>query len=326
MLTRRSFLASASALSAGALFAPAVLRAQEPLVLWGPTATPSILLAQAAASGDLDAIAPGASFSAWRTPDELRAGISSGSILASLVPSYVAANFYNRGLGLRLANIQTYGLLTIVSADPEIEDIEGLRGKTINVPFRNDMPDFVLQRLLDNAGLVAGEDLTIEYSGTPADAMQLLLSGRADTVLISEPAATAAFARAAEAGRDLRRAVDLTQAWSAISGKPMIPQAGLGITDRLVERIGDDGVEALQVAIENALESVLADPESAAALVAEAFGQPVPIIARAIPNSNLVATRASAIKEDIADFYDVLAGANPDIIGGRQPDDDFYAL
>jgi NitT/TauT family transport system substrate-binding protein len=326
MLTRRSFLASASALSAGALFAPAVLRAQEPLVLWGPTATPSVLLAQVAASGELDAVAPGVTFNAWRTPDELRAGISSGSILASVVPSYVAANFYNRGLGVRLANIQTYGLQSIVSTDPDLTDIAGLEGKTIGVPFRNDMPDYVLQRLLDNAGLTPGEDVTIEYAATPAEAVQLLLSGRADTVLINEPAATAALARAAEAGQDLRRAVDITQAWAAISGKPLIPQAGLAITDRLVERIGEDGVEALQVAIENALETVLADPDSAAQLVAEAFGQPAPIIARAIPNSNLVATRASEIKQEIADFYDVLAGANPDIIGGRQPDDDFYAL
>lgn len=326
MLTRRSFLASASAVSAGVLFAPAILRAQEPLVLWGPTATPSILLAHAAASGDLDQIAPGATFSAWRTPDELRAGISSGSILASLVPSYVAANFYNRGLGLRLANIQTFGLLTVVSTDPDLTDIAGLAGKTVGLAFRNDMPDYVLRALLENAGLSPETDLTLEYTATPAEAVQLLLSGRVETILITEPATTAALARGPEAGKDLRRAIDITQAWTAISGKAIIPQAGLAITNGLVERIGAEGVEVLQVAVENALEAVLADPDSAAQLVAETFGTPAPIIARAIPNSNLAAARASTIKQEIADFYDVLAAANPDIIGGKQPDDGFYAL
>lgn len=326
MLTRRTFLASASALSTGALFMPAILSAQEPLVLWGPTATPSVLLAQAARSGALEAIAPGATFSAWRTPDELRAGISSGSILASVVPSYVAANFYNRSLGVRLANIQTNGLLTIVSTDPALTDIAGLRGKTIGVPFRNDMPDYVLRALLDEAGIDPDADLTLEYTATPAEAVQMLLSGRTNTVLITEPAATAALARAAEAGQNLRRAVDVTEAWTAISGKALIPQAGLAITDRLVERIGSEGIEALQVAIEEALETVLADPEGAAQLVAEAFAMPAPLIARAIPNSHLVATRARAIKDDIAGFYDILAEANPDIIGGKQPDDAFYAL
>src|SRR5690606_33801372 len=121
--------------------APALLKAQEPLVFWGPGATPSIVIAQAIAGGGLDAIAPGATFRAWKTPDELRAGLASGAIAASVVPSYVAANFYNRGLGLRLLNINTTGLLYVLSADEGLTDIAGLRGKKVGVPFRNDMPD-----------------------------------------------------------------------------------------------------------------------------------------------------------------------------------------
>lgn len=326
MLTRRSFLARSSIATAATLFAPAILRAQEPLIFWGPAATPSIVVAQAIASGDLDDVAPGASFQAWKTPDELRAGLSSGAIPASVVPSYVAANFYNRGLGLRLLNINTNGLLYVLSADGTITDIAGLKGKKIGVPFRNDMPDYVLGRLLEKAGLVAGTDLTIEYTATPAEAVQTLLAGRVDAVLTTEPAATAALARSAELGQPLQRVINISEAWSTISGAPRIPQAGLALTDGLVERLDTDGVDALQAALEKAVGTVLADPDGAASLVSDTFGLPAPIIAKAIPFSNLVASRVSTIKPELVAFFEVLAAVNPAIVGGKLPDDAFYAL
>lgn len=326
MLTRRSLLARGAAASAATLFAPAILRAQEPLVFWGPGATPSVVVAQAIASGALDAIARGASFRAWKTPDELRAGLASGAIPASVVPSYVAANFYNRGMGLRLLNINTTGLLYVLSADEGLTDIAGLKGKKVGVPFRNDMPDYVLGRLLVAAGLDAAADLTLDYTATPAEAVQTLLAGRVDAVLITEPAATAAVARAAEAGKPLHRAIDISAAWTAVDGRASIPQAGLALTPALVERLGVDGVDTLQAAMEAAVAEVVANPDAAASLVAEEFGLPAPVIARSIPFSNLTAARASSIKDDLVAFFEVLAAVNPAIVGGKLPDDAFYAL
>lgn len=105
MLNRRKFVAG---LPAALLAAPHPARASEPLAFWGPPAAPSIILAQAVAGGLLKTIAPTASFKVWRTPDEMRAGISSGAMTAIIVPTYVAANLYNRGLGItRLCDMPT---------------------------------------------------------------------------------------------------------------------------------------------------------------------------------------------------------------------------
>lgn len=94
MITRRKFVAGASAGVAGALLAPSLVRAQQaPLVLWGPPATPSLILAQAAQDAELAKVAPGISFAVWRNPDEMRAGIASGDMSAVIVPVYAAANF-----------------------------------------------------------------------------------------------------------------------------------------------------------------------------------------------------------------------------------------
>jgi NitT/TauT family transport system substrate-binding protein len=261
----------------------------------------------------------------WRSPDEMRAGISSGNMTAVIVPTYVAANLHNRGLGIRLLNVMTDGLLYVVASPGTADEIAGLKGKRVAVPFRNDMPDIILRRLLAAARLSVA-DLTIDYSGTPPEAVQMLLSGRVDAALLSEPASTAAIIRAAAAGKSLERIIDCQKAWSQVSATGGIPQAGLAITDKLVARIGSAGVGALQHALESATRAVLANPAAAAAAAASAFDLPVPVLERSIPFSNLVARPATSARPQLTAFFALLAEDEPRLIGGRQPDDGFYAL
>ncbi|MGD9845247.1 MAG: ABC transporter substrate-binding protein [Variibacter sp.] len=322
MLNRRTFIASACA---AACAAPRIARASGPFVLWGPPAAPSIVLSQAVAGGFLKSVAPDAAFKVWKSPDEMRAGLSSGTMTAVIVPTYVAANLYNRGLGVRLVNVMTDGLLYIVAAAGSVASIAELKGKRLAVPFRNDMPDFILRRLLTAARLKAG-DLTIDYSGTPPEAAQMLIAGRVDAALLSEPSSTALIARAAAAGKTLDRVIDCQKAWAVAEGHATIPQAGLAVSTKVAEQIGRDGVAALQQGLENAMRAVLANPAQAAVASAGALELPAPIVERSIAFSHLVARPASAARADLTAFFDVLATEDARIIGGKQPDERFYAL
>ncbi|MCW5620432.1 MAG: ABC transporter substrate-binding protein [Burkholderiales bacterium] len=323
MVDRRTVITALPLLwLAGTRFAAAA----GPLVLWGPPAAPSIILAQAAATAFPAAVAAdGATFRTWKTPDEMRAGISSGSMEAVVVPTYVAANLYNRGLGLRLVNVLTDGLLYVVAPPGTVAGITGLKGKRVAVPFRNDMPDYILRRLLASAGLTPG-DLDIDYSGTPPEAVQMLLAGRVQAALLSEPAASGAIARAHAAGKPLAREVNCQQAWGSVAGRTTIPQAGLAVSEKLAARIGVPGLEALQACLVAALQVVRRDPGAAAAAAAPAFGLPAAVLEQSLATSNLVVRTASAARDDLAMLFDVLAKDDPRIIGGRQPDTRFYAL
>jgi len=323
MLNRRTFV---TALSTAILARPAILRAAEPLTLWGPPAAPSIVLTQAIASGALKDIAPGTTFKAWRTPDEMRAGISSGNMTAVIVPTYVAANLYNRGLGVRLANVMTKGLLYVVAPIGTVTDIASLKGKRVAVPFRNDMPDFIFRRLLAAARLQPS-DLTIDYSGTPPEAIQMLVGGRADAALLAEPASSAAILRAMlAAGQTLERAIDCQKAWTAATGYATVPQAGLAITDRLTSQIGAEGINMLQAALERAVGAVHQNPGAAASAAASSLELPAPVIEKSIAFSNLVAERATQARADLTGLFETLAKDDPRIIGGKLPDDRFFAL
>jgi NitT/TauT family transport system substrate-binding protein len=328
ILSRRAALAAAGATAASLAlpsFVGRAVAAKLPaLTLYGPPAGPSVTLAHAVASGAFADIAETAAFKVWRNPDEMRAGLTSGTMQALILPVQVAANLYNRGMGVRLLNVMTTGLLYIVAADPGLSSIPALKGKSLAVPFRNDMPDLVLARLLAHHGMVPGTDITLESAGSPIEAIQLLMAGRVDAVLSTEPAVSAAILRGAAGGKTVQRVIDVQQAWAeATGGSAVLPQAGMALTAPFID--ANPGIaDALQAIVEKAVESVNADPARAAADATEALEMPAPILAASLSTSNLVARRASAARPDIEAMLSTLAEADAGIIGGKLPDDGFY--
>ncbi|ULB12422.1 ABC transporter substrate-binding protein (plasmid) [Cereibacter azotoformans] len=321
-LGRRGFLATAVA----ALAAPALVRAAPArLELSGPPAGPSITLAHAVAAGAFAALAPEVTFRPWRSPDEMRAGLTSGTMQVTILPVQVAANLHNRGLGLGLVNVMTDGLTGMLSGDASITDVAALRGRRVVVPFRNDMPDILLRRLLAERGL-SEADLTLVGAGTPFEAVQLLLTGRAEVALLPEPAASLAEMKAEQSGRALHRVLDLTGEWGRITGLgASLPQAGLGMTEAFRAE-NPEAPALLQEALARVLPAVLADPAAAAASAAPHLGMPAPVLARSIPRSALVARPAREARPQIEAMLSALADADPKLIGGRLPGHGFYLV
>lgn len=323
--SRRHVLAGAGA-AAAVLAAPSLLRAAplDRLALFGPPAGPSITLAHATASGALKDLAAEVTLTVWRSPDELRAGLTSGTIDLSVVPVQVASNLYNRGMGLRLVNTMTDGLLFIVAAEGAVAVFAGLAGKRLAVPFVNDTPDFVLRALLARHGIA--EQVQQLPVGSPIEAAQMLLSGQIDAALLSEPASTVAIQRGMMAGKSFVRAVDLQDEWGkqADTG-PILPQAGLAATEKFVNA-APELLPRLQAALQTANAQVLADPVRAATDATGPLGLPALILALSIPHARLAVRPASQARPAIEAMLALMAETDPAIIGGRLPDDGFYLL
>jgi len=328
ILSRRAAIMAAGAgamiMALPAFMRPAIAARLSSLTLYGPPAGPSVTLAHAVASGAFSGIADEAAFRVWRNPDEMRAGLTSGSMPALVLPVQVAANLYNRGMGVRLLNVMTTGLLYVIAADASLTSIPALTGKILAVPFRNDMPDLVLARLLAHHNVTPGTDITLEGAGSPIEAIQLLLAGRVDAVLAPEPAVSAAILRGAAAGKTVQRVIDVQHAWAEVTGgSPVLPQAGMALTDAFMA--ANPGIaDALQEIVEAASAGANADPARAAADASEALEMPAPVLAASLATSNLVAIRASAARDDIEAMLSTLAKADAAIIGGKLPDDGFY--
>lgn len=293
------------------------------LTVWGPPAAPSIPLIHAVASGRPSLLAKEVTFKSWRSPDELRAGLTSHTMDVFILATQTAANLFNRGLGVRLVNVMTDGLLYIVTADASLNDVPSLTGKKIAVPYRNDPPEIILRRLLELSGLKPEKDLSLQYVGSQMEAVQFLLTGRVDAAVLPEPATTAAISKSGVA-RPLFRSIDIQKAWGSVSGaSSTLPLAGLGVTERFLTEHADT-IEGLQAALEKAVVEVNANPDAVGQEAASALGIPPEVIGKSIPYANLRAQRAKMARSNLETFYSSIAASDPNIIGGKLPAAEFY--
>ncbi|MGO3934254.1 ABC transporter substrate-binding protein [Rhodopseudomonas pseudopalustris] len=324
-ISRRRVLAAAGACAALPLWPNhASAAALREIVLTGPPAGPSITLAHAVATGAVSFLADKTTFRAWRDPDEMRAGLTSGTMPLVIMPTAAAANLYNRGLGIRLVNVMTHGLLYVIAADPSLSSFPALKGKRLAVPFRNDTPEFLSNILLRSHGMEAGRDLQVSSTGSPIEAIQLLLAGRIDAALVPEPAATAAILRGKIAGQVIHRVMDVQAEWAKVAGgSSILPQAGLAVTTAF-QAANPALVTQLHEALVKATAEVNAAPAVAAGHSAAYFELPLPIIQQAIPHSNLVCVAARDARADLEHMFTSAAGADLAMLGGRLPDKDFY--
>jgi len=296
----------------------------EELAIAGPPAPPSILLAHLAEQEALRALVPALSFKVWKNPDELRADAAANRVHAAETPSNVASVLYQRGLPIQLLNINVWGILHVLSADPAVSGWETLAGKTIAIPFKGDMPDLIFRYLAEQNGFTPEEDFELLYVSAPVEAMQMLLANNAVAAVLTDPAATGAEIQGAQAGQPVRRILDLQEEWGKATGRaPRIPQAGLFITRALAEE-HRTVVEAIQNGMQAALDWTQENPAAAAELGAQHLGLQAPLIERALPNIKMEIVPAADARADLEFFFSKLAEMSPDLIGGALPDDGFY--
>lgn len=324
VLSRRRLLEAMAGL-AGLAVLPARAAALDRLTVWGMPASPSVVLARAVASGALGSLVGEAHFDIWRTPDQMRAGVVSGDFQLFAAPSYTAANLRNRGAGVRLVNVLTWGLLYVFAGPGvAIKEIADLRGKHLLLGAKNDAPDLVTRLVLRWAGLDPDKDLTLTYAGTSAEVVPLFLAGKADAAILPEPAASAAEIKAKQAGIAITRAVDVTDVYAAHTGQSAgIPQAGLAVTDRFLDA-HPDVVAALHAASVEAAGWVAAEPDAAAGLIADGLKLPAPIIKASLPRFRLKVASAAEARADLETYFTNLMTLSPDIVAGRLPEPDFY--
>lgn len=333
--TRRRLLQSGAAATA-ALATPA-LRAQAKvphLLLAGPTASVSNALIRIVDAGLLGDVAEKVEFVAWKDPDQLRALAMEGKADFMAMPSNVAANLYNRGVPLRLLNISVWGLLFVVSRNPAIKTLADLKGQELVMPFRGDMPEIVLRTLADKLGIAVGQGadaIGLRYAATPLDAMQLLLTRRADHALLAEPAVSMGLRRSrslpvSAVAPDLHRSVDLQAEWGrAFARPPRVPQAGMVVMGRQLENAAL--IARFEQAYAQAQQWCNAEADACGKAVAARVSMLAPEAVadaiRAVPGEVVPAAQAQA---ELVFFFQQLLARQPGLVGGKLPPPAFYGV
>jgi len=335
--SRRSFLASGAAALGAALAGRSAHGADAArdtrlvkLTLAGPPASVSNPLVRMAESGALADLADEVRFVGWRDPDQLRLMALEGKADVLAMPVNVAANLYNRGAKLRLVNVSVWGILWIVSRDPDVHTLKDFVGKEIAMPFRGDMPDIVFGLLAEREGIDPRKDIRLRYVASPIDAMQLLLMRRVDHALLAEPAVSMALRKSGSfpisiIAPELHRAVDLQQEWArAFGGDARIPQAGIAVLGALRDR--SDAVARIAAEYSRSLAWCEANAKACGASVAKQVPMlSAEAIADAIEHGRMDAVPAGSARPALEALYRMLLEKSPGLVGGRLPPADFYA-
>jgi len=326
MITRRNFLsisAKSLALFPFLFSTRANAASLSKLVLAGPPAPLSLPLARLAKKTTLPTTLPNMEMRQWRNPDIMRAWMISGEVQVSAAPSNAAAILYNKGLPVRLLDINNGGILSILTSNPSIKKFTDIKGEKVLLFFRGDTPDMIVRYLATKQGISPDTDMDISYVDSPFEALQMLLSSRAETVLLPEPAATAAIMNGKSHGMKLTRIV-LQDVWEQVTGSKLPLPLGGTICQASLAEEHPEIIKELQIGIKQSIEWINQHPAEAAQEFAGFFGLKAPVLQKSLETFPISQLTAKVAKKDLEFYYTTLMEMSPKLIGGKLPDDAFY--
>lgn len=255
----------------------------------------------------------------WNAPEELLAMVQGGEHDMYAFPLTVVSTLYNKGLDVRLMNVNTWGVTYFLTTDPDFTTWSDLEGKTVYIPLQSSPPDALTQYFLHSAGLTVGEDVEVIYAST-AEVASLLASGQAEYATLIEPQVTSAMNQNSE----VRRALSFEEEWQRVTGTDtMIPNAGFGTTQTFLDENPELAAQ-FQEAYAESVQWVLDNPAEAAALAEEYLDMNAAVVEAAIPNMGLTFKSAQDARGELDTFYQLLYDFDPSMIGGAMPDDGLF--
>lgn len=263
--------------------------------------------------------------------DELLPQVIAGDLDILLIPANVASVLYGKTEGgISVIDINTLGVLYMVSGDDTIQDMEDLRGRTVCLTGRGTTPDYVLQYLLKENGLSTG-DVTLEYKSEAVEVAAVLAKTPETIGVLPQPFVTAACAQ----NEELSVVMDLTEEWDILQGRDASAQDGTRsrlVTGVTVVRNGflEEHKEAVDRFLEeHAASAAYANEhvEETAKLVAAAgIIEKAPVAVKAIPACNITCIDGVDMREALSGYLTVLYEQDAASVGGGLPGEDFYYI
>lgn len=289
--------------------------------LKGPTSMGLVHLMDAAKTGDT---ANSYEFTMVTAADELIAKVASSELDIALVPANVASVLYNKTKGaVSVIDINTLGVLDIVTSDDSIASIADLKGKTIYMTGKGTSPDYVFRYLLSENGLTEN-DVTIEFKSEPTEVAAILKEQKDAIGLLPQPFVTAACAQ----NDSLKIVLDLTKEWQAVQGEGG-SQLVTGVTIARNDFLNSnpDAVTSFLKEHAASAEFTNSKPDEASELIAElGIVAKAPLAKKAIPYCNITCITGEEMQTALSGYLQVLFDQNPASVGGTLPENGFYYI
>lgn len=262
-------------------------------------------------------------FSMMTAADELLPMMIKGELDIALLPSNVASILYQKtNGGVTVIDINTLGVLYMVSGDSSITGVEDLAGRTIYLTGKGTTPDYVLHYILSGNGMDADSDCTLEYKSEATEVAALLAENPDAIGLFPQPFVTAACAQ----NDALSVILDMNAEWEKLQGEDgsrLVTGVTVVRNEFLQEH--ENAVVTFMEEHQASAQSMNSDVENGAKLAAASeIIAKEPIALKAIPKCNITYIDGADMKQALSGYLEVLYGQNPESIGGALPGGDFY--
>lgn len=264
-------------------------------------------------------------FSMMTAADELLPMMIKGELDIALLPSNVASILYQKtNGGVTVIDINTLGVLYMVSGDSSVTGVEDLAGRTIYLTGKGTTPDYVLHYILRGNGMDADSDCTLEYKSEATEVAALLAENPDAIGLLPQPFVTAACAQ----NDALSVILDMNAEWEKLQGEDgsrLVTGVTVVRNEFLQEH--ENAVAIFMEEHQASAQSMNSDVENGAKLAAASeIIAKEPIALKAIPKCNITYIDGADMKQALSGYLEVLYEQNPESIGGALPGDDFYYI
>lgn len=166
--------------------------------------------------------------------DALNSAIISGNADIIVMPVNNALKLYNNDIKIKLLTVNIFGCLYIVGKN-EKTTLEDFVNNEINLVGKTGTPDISLKYLLNSKGIEYSEEykenaVTLKYIQNDT-VVPSLKAGLINYALIGEPLVSKAMSKVG----DLKPLINIKEEWEEITNGKMYTQAGVVVTDNLIE-------------------------------------------------------------------------------------------
>ena len=253
--------------------------------------------------------------------DEVVPKVVSGDVDIALVPANVASVLYNKTKGaVEVLDVNTLGVLNVVTADESVQEFGDLAGKTVYMTGKGTTPEYVMNYLLQKAGIA--DSVTLEFKSEATEVVSALASDPAAVGVLPEPYKTAAMAK----NDKLQSPVSLTDVWAELAGDTGSQLlTGVTVVRREFVEAHPEAVREFLEGQQASIEAVKSEPDAwAQAIVDAGIVDNAKVAEKAIPGANLACLTGDEMKSALSGYLQVLFDADPSSVGGAMPGDDFY--
>ncbi len=263
-------------------------------------------------------------FTMVTSSDELLPLMMKGEMDIALVPANVASVLYNKTEGgISVIDINTLGVLYMVSGDNSISKVEDLKGKTIYLTGKGTTPDYVLHYILTGNGL-SESDVTLEYKSEATEVAALLAENPAAIGLLPQPFVTVACSQ----NEALSVVMDMNEQWSLLQGENGSRMVtGVTVVRNAFLEENEKAVKHFLQEHQESTDAINSNVEKGAELAANAgIIAKAPIAQKAIPKCNITYIDGAEMKQALSGYLQVLFEQNAASVGGKLPEEGFYYI